>query len=48
MHIDSVETYVDDVVNHVEKIQSQFPNIQCILMGHSMVSVCDVGLSSVR
>ena len=36
-HVNSYDTYVNDVVQHVEAMKSNHPQLPCLLMGHSMV-----------
>ena len=40
MHVESVDTYVQDVIHHVELMKKEYPGLPCILLGHSMASVC--------
>ena len=41
--VDSVDTYVKDVAQHIEEMRRRYPELPCLLMGHSMVS-CYVAL----
>ena len=38
--MESVDTYVQDVIHHVELMKKEYPSLPCILLGHSMASVC--------
>lgn len=38
VYIDSVDTYVQDVVQHIVEMKKRYPDLPCLLMGHSMVS----------
>ena len=40
MHVENVDTYVQDVIHHVELMKKEYPGLPCILLGHSMASVC--------
>ncbi|XP_071550064.1 monoglyceride lipase-like isoform X2 [Panulirus ornatus] len=35
-HIDSVEDYVSDVLNHCDDVRAGYPGLPCFLVGHSM------------
>ena len=39
VHVKDVDTYVDDVINHVDLMKIKYPHLPYILMGHSMVSI---------
>ena len=39
VYVETFDTYVLDVIQHVEKMKQEYPDIPCLLMGHSMVSV---------
>ncbi len=39
VHVDTYETYTTDVIQHVEWMRGQYPDLPSFLMGHSMVSV---------
>lgn len=36
VYIDSVDTYVQDVVQHIVEMKKRYPDLPCLLMGHSM------------
>ena len=36
-HIDSIESYVTDVINHIKDTKTEFPQLPLFLMGHSNV-----------
>lgn len=36
VHVEAFQTYVDDVIHHMEVMRSKHPDIPCLLMGHSM------------
>ena len=38
VHVEDVDSYVQDVIRHVEHMKGKYPHLPCILMGHSMVS----------
>ena len=38
VHVDSFNTYVQDVVRHIEDMNKQHPEVPSMLLGHSMVS----------
>ena len=35
--VENIDTYVQDVIHHVELMKNKYPHLPCILMGHSMV-----------
>ena len=37
VHVEDVDTYVQDVIHHVELMKNKYPHLPCILIGHSMV-----------
>ena len=37
VYVEDIDTYVQDVIHHVELMKSDYPHLPCILMGHSMV-----------
>ena len=37
VHVEDVDTYVKDVIHHVELMKNKYPHLPCILIGHSMV-----------
>ena len=37
MDVEDVDTYVQDVIHHVELMKNKYPHLPCILIGHSMV-----------
>jgi len=39
VHVETFDTYVLDVIQHVEKMKREYSDIPCLLMGHSMVSM---------
>ena len=39
VHVETFDTYVLDVIEHVEKMKREYPDVPCLLMGHSMVSI---------
>ena len=41
VHIDTIETYARDVIQHVERLKVQHPTLPVFLFGHSMVSCKD-------
>ena len=38
VHVETFDTYVQDVIQHVERMKQEHPDVPCLLMGHSMVS----------
>ena len=40
VHVETFDTYTADVIQHVERKKGEYPDIPCLLMGHSMVSAC--------
>ena len=38
VHVEDVDSYVQDVIRHVEHMKGEYPNLPCILLGHSMAS----------
>ena len=36
--VKSIDTYVDDIVNHIDKTREEFGELPVFLMGHSDVS----------
>ena len=38
IHIDSIEMYARDVIQHVERLKVEHPTLPVFLFGHSMVS----------
>ena len=38
VHVDSVDDYVSDVLNHVQLMKEEHPQIPSFAIGHSMVS----------
>ena len=40
VHVENVDIYVQDVIHHVEQMKKEHPNLPCILLGHSMASLC--------
>ena len=39
MHVEDIDTYVQDVIHHIEMMKNEYPHLPCILIGHSMVNV---------
>ena len=39
-HVDSIESYVTDVVNHMKDTKTEFSELPLFLLGHSNVSHC--------
>ena len=39
VHVETFDTYVQDVIQHVERMKQEHPDVPCLLMGHSMVSI---------
>lgn len=39
VHVENIDTYVQDVIHHVELIKEEYPSLPCTLLGHSMASV---------
>lgn len=39
VYVETFNTYVQDVVGHVQDMTAEYPGVPSILMGHSMVSV---------
>lgn len=39
VHINTFDTYIQDVISHVRDMKESFPGVPCFLMGHSMVCV---------
>ena len=37
-HIDSIESYITDVVSHLHDTRNEYSSLPLFLMGHSMVS----------
>ena len=37
--MENVDTYVQDVIPHVELMRDKYAHIPCIIMGHSMVRI---------
>ena len=37
--MEDIDTYVQDVIHHVELMKDRYSQLPCILMGHSMVSI---------
>ena len=37
VHIDSIELYARDVIQHVERLKGEHPDLPVFLLGHSMV-----------
>ena len=37
VHVESFDTYVQDIVGHIEDVKKQYPGVPSMLMGHSMV-----------
>lgn len=37
--MEDIDTYVQDVIHHVELMKDRYSQRPCILMGHSMVSI---------
>jgi len=40
VHVETFNTYTADVIQHVERKKGEYPDVPCLLMGHSMVSAC--------
>ena len=40
VHVETFNTYTADVIQHVERKKEEYPDVPCLLMGHSMVSAC--------
>ena len=38
VYVETIDTYVEDVIQHVERMRGQYPDTPSLLMGHSMVS----------
>jgi len=38
VHIDTFDTYVNDVIRHVDIVKKKHPGLACYIIGHSMVS----------
>ena len=38
VYIDSIDSYVQDVIQHITAMTKRHPDLPCLLMGHSMVS----------
>ena len=39
VYVETIDTYVEDVIQHVERMRGQYPDTPSLLMGHSMVSI---------
>ncbi len=39
VYVDSVDTYVQDVIQHIVSMKETHPHLPCLLMGHSMVII---------
>ena len=37
VHVETMDSYVQDIIHRVELMKSDYPHLPCILMGHSMV-----------
>ena len=37
VHVETMDTYVMDVIQHVEIMKKQYPDLPSFIMGHSMV-----------
>ena len=44
MYIDSIDSYVQDVIQHVLEMQKMYPGVPCFLMGHSMVGLICINI----
>ena len=44
MYIDSIDSYVQDVIQHVLEMQKMYPSVPCFLMGHSMVGLICINI----
>ena len=42
VHVEDIDTYVQDVIAHIELMRKKYPALPCILLGHSMVGLCSV------
>ena len=38
VHVEDIDTYVQDIIHHVELMKNNYPHLPCIIMGHSMVN----------
>jgi len=38
VHVDNFDTYVNDVIKHVDIVKKKHPDLPCYIIGHSMVS----------
>ena len=47
MYVETIDTYVEDVIQHVERMRGQYPDTPSLLMGHSMVSTCLRGMNNI-
>ena len=36
VYVETFDTYVQDVIQHVERMKQEHPDVPCLLMGHSM------------
>jgi len=36
VHVETFNTYTADVIQHVERKKEEYPDVPCLLMGHSM------------
>ena len=43
VHVETVDSYVQDIIHRVELMKSDYPHLPCILMGHSMVHTYTFG-----
>lgn len=38
VYVDTVNTYVQDAINHISAMKEKYPHVPCFIMGQSMVS----------
>ncbi len=41
-HVELFQTYIQDVIQHLEEMRREHPELPIFLMGHSMVHACSL------